>query len=178
MSDFGCVPLALRRMWKHGREPAPAGPVHVSMNDYLVHRLADVPAVWSAALRLRADWPRTEGALGLWFCAPAVRRSASISIWRHPDDLRGFVRSAAHAEIMRRHRHTGDLITIAWTAERFDRRLIWEQARERMASHDSDLTAAARIREAALRLFAERGVSAASIRDVAKAAGVSAGAVQ
>src|SRR3989442_8290525 len=47
-----------------------------------------------------------------------------------------------------------------------------------MAIPDSDLTAAARIREAALRLFAARGVSGASIRDVAKAAGVSPGLVQ
>ena len=47
-----------------------------------------------------------------------------------------------------------------------------------MARGSSDLTAAARIREAALRRFAERGVAATSIRDVAKAAGVSPGLVQ
>jgi TetR/AcrR family transcriptional regulator, regulator of cefoperazone and chloramphenicol sensitivity len=47
-----------------------------------------------------------------------------------------------------------------------------------MAVRDSDLTAAARIRDAALQLFAKHGVSAVSIRDVAKSAGVSAGAVQ
>src|SRR4051812_12402554 len=41
-----------------------------------------------------------------------------------------------------------------------------------------DLTAYARIRNAALELFAARGVSATSIRDVAQAAGVSAGLVQ
>jgi AcrR family transcriptional regulator len=47
-----------------------------------------------------------------------------------------------------------------------------------MASHPSDLTAAARIRDAALAQFAARGVAATSIRDVAKAAGVSPGLVQ
>jgi AcrR family transcriptional regulator len=41
-----------------------------------------------------------------------------------------------------------------------------------------DLTARARIRDAALRLFAERGIEAASIRDIAKAAGVSPGLVR
>jgi AcrR family transcriptional regulator len=41
-----------------------------------------------------------------------------------------------------------------------------------------DLTARARIRDAALRLFAERGIDAATIRDIAKAAGVSAGLVR
>jgi AcrR family transcriptional regulator len=41
-----------------------------------------------------------------------------------------------------------------------------------------DLTARARIRDAALQLFAERGIEGASIRDIAKAAGVSSGLVR
>ncbi len=41
-----------------------------------------------------------------------------------------------------------------------------------------DLTARARIRDAALVLFAERGLDGATIRDIAKAAGVSAGLVR
>jgi AcrR family transcriptional regulator len=41
-----------------------------------------------------------------------------------------------------------------------------------------DLTARARIRDAALRLFAEGGTDATTIRDIAKAAGVSAGLVR
>jgi TetR/AcrR family transcriptional regulator, regulator of cefoperazone and chloramphenicol sensitivity len=41
-----------------------------------------------------------------------------------------------------------------------------------------DLTARARIRDAALRLFAERGVEGTTIRDIAKAAGVSGGLVR
>src|SRR2546428_5669021 len=47
-----------------------------------------------------------------------------------------------------------------------------------VAARDSDLTAAARIRNAALRHFAARGVAATSIRDVARAARVSPGLVQ
>ena len=41
-----------------------------------------------------------------------------------------------------------------------------------------DLTARARIRDAALHLFAERGIDGASIRDIANAAGVSGGLVR
>lgn len=39
----------------------------------------------------------------------------------------------------------------------------------------SDLTARARIRDAAIQLFAERGVDGATVRDIAQAAGVSSG---
>jgi AcrR family transcriptional regulator len=41
-----------------------------------------------------------------------------------------------------------------------------------------DLTARARIRDAALRLFGERGIDGATVRDIAKAAGVSPGLVR
>jgi TetR/AcrR family transcriptional regulator, regulator of cefoperazone and chloramphenicol sensitivity len=47
-----------------------------------------------------------------------------------------------------------------------------------VSTRPSDLTAYARIRDAALELFADRGVPATSIRDIAAAAGVSAGLVQ
>ncbi|GIF16798.1 TetR/AcrR family transcriptional regulator [Actinoplanes teichomyceticus] len=42
-------------------------------------------------------------------------------------------------------------------------------------SSTSDLTARARIRDAAIALFAERGIAGATIRDIAQAAGVSSG---
>jgi AcrR family transcriptional regulator len=44
--------------------------------------------------------------------------------------------------------------------------------------HEGDLTSAARIRNAALERFAEAGIADTSIRDVAKAAGISPGLVQ
>ena len=47
-----------------------------------------------------------------------------------------------------------------------------------MPEESADLTAQARIRNAALELFATRGVAATTIRDVASAAGVSSGLVQ
>ncbi len=47
-----------------------------------------------------------------------------------------------------------------------------------MSVSTSDLTAYARIRDAALELFADRGVRATSVRDIAAAAGVSPGLVQ
>ncbi len=121
-------------IWKQGSpEPFP-GPVHVSMNDYLIHRLRDIPRVARAGLRLRRQWPETDGALGLWFASfRAGRRQVSVSVWRDSEDLRRFVRSAEHLRIMREFRDTGALHTNAWTAERFDRELIWTQATDRLA---------------------------------------------
>jgi AcrR family transcriptional regulator len=45
-------------------------------------------------------------------------------------------------------------------------------------SSSEDLTARARIRDAAIALFAERGIGSATIRDIAQAAGVSSGLVR
>ena len=47
-----------------------------------------------------------------------------------------------------------------------------------MRALESDLTAAARVRNAALRLFAERGLAGTPLREVAAAAGVTTGVVQ
>ena len=47
-----------------------------------------------------------------------------------------------------------------------------------MSSSSGDLTARARIREAAIALFAERGIGPATIRDIAAEAGVSSGLVR
>jgi len=50
-----------------------------------------------------------------------------------------------------------------------------KRGRERPAE---DLTARARIRDAAMRLFAERGLDGTSVRDIARAAGVSGGLIR
>ena len=95
----------LTAMWKAGAVQPGSGPVHVSMNDYLVRRWRDIPMVALAGLRLRRRWPQTEGALGLWVASFRYgRRQVSVSIWRCADDLRGFVRSQEHTRIMREFR--------------------------------------------------------------------------
>jgi hypothetical protein len=106
------------------------------MNDYLIHRARDVPRVAAAGLRFRRDWPRIEGAVGLWVASTAGgRRQISVSVWRAPEDLKRFVRSPAHRKVMRDFRGAGDLHTNAWMAERLDRALIWRQARDRLFGH-------------------------------------------
>jgi hypothetical protein len=127
------LPPRLRRLWMPGAETAGAGPAHVSMNDYWVHRVRDVPGVAREGLRFRRAWPETEGTLGLWIAAHGSwHRQVSVSIWRTPDDLRRFVASPDHRRVVHDYRAAGALVTTAWTAERFDRDLIWQQALARL----------------------------------------------
>jgi hypothetical protein len=127
------MPFKLNALWKLGFLKSAGGPVYVSMNDYLIRRLRDIPRVAREGLRLRRQWPRTEGALGLWMAAfKGGRRQVSISVWRAPEDLQRFVRSPEHLRIMREFRDAGQLYTNAWQAEQFDAELIWRQAMDRL----------------------------------------------
>jgi hypothetical protein len=121
------------KLWKSGAPAGVDGPVHVSMNDYLIERARDIPRVAQAGLRFRRAWPETEGALGLWFAnTPTGRRQVSVSIWRSREHLREFVRSPGHLQVMRDFRTAGLLFTNAWDAEQFDRALIWREAEDRL----------------------------------------------
>jgi hypothetical protein len=108
------LPFRCNAIWKSGGTESISGPVHVSMNDYLLHRVRDIPRVASEGMRLRRRWPETEGAIGLWFATQrAGRRQISVSVWRTPEDLKRFARSPEHLRIMREHRNTGTLYTTA-----------------------------------------------------------------
>jgi hypothetical protein len=134
------MPFKLNAIWKRGSTSTGDAPVHVSMNDYLIHRYQDVIRVAREGLRLRAAWPETEGAVGLWVAAfRGGRRQVSISAWRSPEDLTRFVRSPAHVRIMREFKDAGILHTNAWSAERCDPDLIWRQAVERLAGRVEDV---------------------------------------
>ena len=127
------MPSRLRAIWKRGSLEAGSVAVHVSMNDYLLHRLVDVARVGLEGLRFRRDWPRTEGAVGLWVASfKCGFRQVSVSVWRSPEDLQLFVRSPAHLRIMREFKNVGALYTNTWTAERCDPALIWHQALDRL----------------------------------------------
>lgn len=126
-------PLRWNAIWRSGTHEPHAGPVHVSMNDFLIHKVADVPRVAREGMRFRHHWPETSGALGLWVGAVGtVRRQISVSVWRDPDDLKQFVRSPAHLRIMREFRGTGALYTNAWSSEHLDRAQIWREAVDRL----------------------------------------------
>ena len=122
-----------RRLWKPGPEADHTGPVHLSMNDYWIHRRRDVPRVARVGLRLRRGWPTTGGAVGLWMATfNGGRRQVSVSIWQDAEDLRRFVTSPEHQHVMRTFRDTGALITTAWPMSKFDRDSSWRHAHDRL----------------------------------------------
>ena len=127
------LPVRWNAIWKDGAAQNFVGAVHISMNDYLIHRAVDIGPVALAGMRLRRRWREIDGALGLWFgVLRRGRRQISVSVWRSPNDLKRFVRSPEHLEIMRAHRTTGALYTNAWSSARLDRAAIWNQATNRL----------------------------------------------
>jgi hypothetical protein len=131
--DAMSTPLTMP--WARGPEAGTDDAVLVSVTDFAVHRVRDVPGIAVAGLRLRSGWYGMEGAvvLSLW-SLPLERRSGSISVWRGEDDLRRFIRLPAHVEIMRRYRDRGSLRADTWRVERFISRTVTEQARRWIAA--------------------------------------------
>ena len=120
-------------LWTAGSYAAGDDRVLVSVTDFHVARVRDLPTVWIEGLRLSRAWPTLPGAVGMWLWAkPLRRRSGSVSVWRSEDDLRNFVRWARHVAIMRRYRDAGELTSSSWFADRFDSTQIWAAARRQL----------------------------------------------
>ncbi|RII20917.1 hypothetical protein DSC45_02210 [Streptomyces sp. YIM 130001] len=120
----------LRASWTSGPDDGQGGPVLVSVTDFRLDRLLDLPGVHRAARRLAAGWPELEGAHGMWLWArPAARRCGAVAVWRDEAALRGFVAWPPHVEIMRAYRGRGSLTSTTWTSPGFDPRETWARAR-------------------------------------------------
>lgn len=119
----------IRTRWTGG--PAgDDGTLFVSVTDFRVFRVRDLPRVWLEGLRLRRAWPRMPGAVGLWLWAkPLARRGGSVSIWRGEEDLRAFVRWPVHVEVVRRNRARGELASTTWHSDEPARGEVWGHAR-------------------------------------------------
>jgi hypothetical protein len=123
----------LKLPWKRGPAWTTDGGVFVSLTNFEVTRLRDLPGAYLAGLRLRSVWPTMPGAVGLRLWArPWKRRSGAISVWRSEADLRRFVSRPAHVAIMRKYRHRATVTSESWIAERFIASDIQREARRRL----------------------------------------------
>ena len=91
--------------WKTGSLPDAAGPLYVSVTEFRYRRMSVMPRVGWNALRLRRTWRSRQGAVALRTAGEATAPvSISLSVWRSEDDLRRFLHSPEHVELVRRFR--------------------------------------------------------------------------
>ncbi|MFF2851658.1 hypothetical protein ACFVT5_35800 [Streptomyces sp. NPDC058001] len=140
----------LRSSWKSGQahdrsdrsDRSGSGPVLVSVTDFTLDRLTDLPGVYRAARRLAGEWPELDGAYGLWlWTLPTARRCGAVAVWRDEAALHGFIAWPPHVEIMRRYKGRGSLTSTTWQAERtgetgeYDPETIWTAARRTLRAN-------------------------------------------
>jgi hypothetical protein len=109
--------------------------VFVSVTDFRVHKLRDIPSVAAAGARLRRGWPQLPGAVGLWtWIDLPQRRVGSVSVWTSEADLSRFLGSPEHVAIMKKFRARMAGSSTAWRADRFTRADIWRRAKSRITA--------------------------------------------
>jgi hypothetical protein len=127
-----------RSSWTSGPDQDRDGPVLVSVTDFKLNRITDLPGVYRSAQRLAAGWPELEGAYGMWLWArTGDRRCGAVAVWREESALARFVAWHPHVTIMRAYRDRGTLVSTTWPAEVFDPTEIWARARAELLSHTS-----------------------------------------
>jgi hypothetical protein len=120
----------LRTRWTAGPAVEAAGPVLISVTDFHAANRRDLPGIYRAGRRLRHNWPRLTGAVGMWlWAAPGQRRCGSVSVWQDEEALYRFVARPDHVRIMRQYRARGEMKSAIWTDGRPDRAAIWTRAR-------------------------------------------------
>ncbi|MGH3312681.1 MAG: hypothetical protein ACRDP3_19225 [Streptomyces sp.] len=120
----------LRSSWTPGPDHGRDGPVLISVTDFRLDRVMDLPGVHRAARRLAAGWPELEGAYGMWLWArPTARRCGAVAVWRDETALHRFIAWPPHVEIMRAYRARGSLTSTTWHSDAFAPAETWTRAR-------------------------------------------------
>ena len=130
----GCIPKVIHTRWKPGPLAGMSGRVVVSATEFTYRRWRDMPLVWFHGLRLRRRWGELEGAIGLATAAEAFRPvTYTLSVWRAKEDLRRFLRSADHVELVRdfKRRQAG-AASVVWEVEGFELRAAWRDGMRRL----------------------------------------------
>src|SRR3954453_9414390 len=106
----------LRYDWKQGPAAGASGTVVVSATKFTYRRFRDMPAVIVHGWRLRRGWGARPGAVGLITAGEPLRRvTYSLSVWTSEDDLRRFLGSPEHVELVRGYRRRLEAsISVLW----------------------------------------------------------------
>jgi len=128
------VAAPLLTPWMPGPVDPGDAPVVVSVTEFSAHHRRVLPGVAANGLRMRMGWYAMSGAVGMWlWMLPISGRGGSISVWASEEDLERFVTLPHHIEIMRRYGDRGSVRSTTWTAERFERSVILDRARDWIA---------------------------------------------
>ena len=120
----------LRTRWIPGPAADGDGPLLISVTDFRADRRRDLPGIYRAGMRLRRDWPRLPGAVGMWlWTVPGQGRCGSVSVWRDEKAMYQFVARPDHVRIMRHYRGRGTVRATTWADPQPDREAIWSRAR-------------------------------------------------
>ena len=137
----GCIRKVIRTAWKPGPLAGMSGRVVVSATEFTYRRWRDMPLVWFHGLRLRRRWDEREGALGLATAAEALRPvTYTLSVWRGREDLRRFLRSADHVELVRdfKRRQAGSA-SVVWEVEDFELDKAWREGMRRLGEQKAQI---------------------------------------
>ena len=115
----------MRTRWS----PGPAGidgEVLVSVTEFTSSTFRDLPGIVRAGYELRREWPRLDGAIGMWlWTTPLSRRVGSVSVWTGERAMHEFIRLPAHVAIMRKYGRRGVTRATRWWTSDHDQGDIW-----------------------------------------------------
>jgi|SRR3954453_11164730 hypothetical protein len=128
----------LRYDWKQGPAAGASGTVVVSATKFTYRRFRDMPAVIVHGWRLRRGWGARPGAVGLFTGGEPLRRvTYSLSVWTSEEDLRRFLRSPEHLEIMRRYRpRLAASTSVLWETDELSPGSAWHEGLRRLAARE------------------------------------------
>ncbi|MGW7257740.1 hypothetical protein [Streptomyces sp. NPDC054834] len=111
----------------------------VSVTDFRLDSIRDLPGVYRQGRRLAARWPQLAGAYGmcLW-TIPTARRCGAVAVWRDTAALHGFIAWPPHVAIMRACEGRGTLTSVTWQADAFDSKAIWTRAQAALRTASSE----------------------------------------
>lgn len=112
------------------------GTVFLSATRFCYGHMRHMPFVIWHGLRLRSGWGAVEGAVGMYSGASLrTCTTYTVSAWTSPEALSRWLRSPAHAALMRGFRpHLADSSSLRWTTEQFEPRAAWREGMARLAA--------------------------------------------
>jgi hypothetical protein len=129
----------LRLSWQIGSSDGKAGPILWSATRFTYRRLVDMPGVFLHGLGLRRSWPEIEGAIGVFLAGDLFRRTTyTVSAWTDDASLRRWLRSPAHAQLVRRYLSRMQSSTVVtWQVARLRVRGTFAEGLARLAEADA-----------------------------------------